>query len=673
MAVKFLSGIDLGKNELLNARVQNLATASQPASAVAGQLYFDTTTNKLNVYNGGSWEAVGSLATATTTVLGGVKIDDSTIGISSGVISVKDSGVTLAKLANMATASFIARDTAGAGVPEVLSASAARTVLNVADGATANAGTVTGVSASGTVGGITLASDGDSATPALTLSGTLAVGTSEIADGAVTLAKMANLAQSTFIGRITASTGAPEELTATNARSILNVADGATANTGTVTSVGATAAGGINISGSPITTSGSLTIGTTGNLQDLHGLGVVSGADKFIVSTGNGAFAYESGSTVRTSLGLGNAAVLSTAAIADGGTGLATADQIHTFVTGFGYSTLVLGSTSSTALAGNTDVQDVSKENLKTALASFNSTDTVNIGDSGDDTTVVIRGNLQVDGTTTTVNSTTLDIADNQITLNSDLATDTLPTENADIIVNRGSNTDVAIRWNETSDRWSFTNDGTNYNDIPTQDTNTQRSNEEIRDLVADVMVGNASHTHITATDDDSGNGVDLAVNVATSSALGVARVAAASGAMSVAVSSGVFTVDVATASASAEGVVELATSTETQTGTQTARAVTPDGLASRNVVATIDVSDTTFITNKRAAITHGLGTEDVIVQCFDASTKDNVFTDIARTNASGTASTSTVLISFASVPSNDIEVVITSAKGATSVTPAYD
>ena len=43
--------------------------------------------------------------------------------------------------------------------------------------------------------------------------------------------------------------------------------------------------------------------------------------------------------TARTNLGLGTGAVLSTAAIADSGTGLATADQIHTFVTGLVYIT----------------------------------------------------------------------------------------------------------------------------------------------------------------------------------------------------------------------------------------------------------------------------------------------------------------------------------------------
>ena len=80
--------------------------------------------------------------------------------------------------------------------------------------------------------------------------------------------------------------------------------------------------------------------------------------------------------------------------------------------------------------------------------------------------TVEILGNLQVGGTTTTVNSQDLLVADNQIVLNSNVTG--TPSLDAYVTVERGDDPNVSIKWNESTDKWELTNDGTNYGSIVT-------------------------------------------------------------------------------------------------------------------------------------------------------------------------------------------------------------
>ena len=91
--------------------------------------------------------------------------------------------------------------------------------------------------------------------------------------------------------------------------------------------------------------------------------------------------------------------------------------------------------------------------------------DTV-IGDASNAKNLRIWGNLIVEGTTTTVNSETVTIADNIILLNSDVTT--APSENAGIEIERGTSSNVQLRWNESTDKWQVTEDGSTYENIVT-------------------------------------------------------------------------------------------------------------------------------------------------------------------------------------------------------------
>jgi len=53
MAVKFLDNLDLNDNQLLNARLQNLA--SDPGTANAGDIIYNSTSNLFKYYNGSDW------------------------------------------------------------------------------------------------------------------------------------------------------------------------------------------------------------------------------------------------------------------------------------------------------------------------------------------------------------------------------------------------------------------------------------------------------------------------------------------------------------------------------------------------------------------------------------------------------------------------------------------
>ncbi|WLW37037.1 structural protein [Synechococcus phage S-MS29] len=117
-------------------------------------------------------------------------------------------------------------------------------------------------------------------------------------------------------------------------------------------------------------------------------------------------------------------------------------------------------SASNAAAAGVTTTGKILIEDLKVYdnyIASGNATINIDPGDSGDNTgTVRVWGDLQVDGTTTTVNSTTLQVDDPIITLGGDTA------PSADDNLDRG----VEFRYYDTQARLGFYGWDTNYTDL---------------------------------------------------------------------------------------------------------------------------------------------------------------------------------------------------------------
>jgi hypothetical protein len=112
MAKKFLTNLDLTKNQIVNVALHNLASA--PGSPVAGQVYFNTTDAKIYYWDGTAWIDIsgdirdvvgGNALTASTTngvVTLDVAVDNATIEISADALRVKDLGITTAKLADSA-------------------------------------------------------------------------------------------------------------------------------------------------------------------------------------------------------------------------------------------------------------------------------------------------------------------------------------------------------------------------------------------------------------------------------------------------------------------------------------------------------------------------------------------------------------------------------------------
>jgi hypothetical protein len=119
-------------------------------------------------------------------------------------------------------------------------------------------------------------------------------------------------------------------------------------------------------------------------------------------------------------------------------------------------------------------------------IRTINASDPI-VLDSGN---VIINGNLFARGTSTTISTTNTDIYDNIITLNKGVTG--APILNAGITVVRGTSSNVDLRWNEGTQNWQITNDGSIYYDIVATTTgNTRLVDDAQPQLGANLDVAN--------------------------------------------------------------------------------------------------------------------------------------------------------------------------------------
>ena len=355
MARLFVTNIDLNKNELLNARIQNISSA--PSNPVKGQIYYNTGDNILYFWNGTEWISTsGSLEVITDAI--GSYIDG---GVGLTKVFDDTTNVTTINLDNTAV-------TAGSY------------------GSTTKIPTFT-VDAQGR---LTAASEADVATN-LSVAGDTGPDTVNLLTDTLTIAG-----------------GEGIDVAVTNNTVTISGEDASTTNKG-VASFNASdftvTAGEVSLNKDPvITLSGDVTgTGTMTNLGDV---------------------------TITTTVAPNSVAL---------GTDT-TGDYVQN-------------------IQGTTNEVTVSPTSGEGSTVTIGLPDDVSITNN-----LTVGGNLNVAGTINSVNTTQVNIVDNKINLNTDFTG--APTADAGIRVERGTGADVEILWNETSDNFTLTNNGTNYHAI---------------------------------------------------------------------------------------------------------------------------------------------------------------------------------------------------------------
>jgi len=460
MAKKFLTAIDLGKCELLNASIHNLATA--PSAPGDGQVYFNTGDGQMYYYNGSSWQSMSGDITSVSvsaTAGKGISIVENTTSDGEYTATVELDKFGIEDLAD-----------AGPGADRILfwdeSATSAQW-LSLGTGI-AFSGTelqLTGIVNSSLVNDSVTVVAGDG----LTGGGEVELG------GSITI----DVATTTGID--------------TNGDAIR--LKGADALTDNFLPKWDNAAG--ELVDSIVYGDGTnIGINTTSPEADLHVVGKGNTVGTVLIETDSAGEAQEDFASLHFRVADNEGAWKKFAMIAEN-TGSAD---------GMGALHLALNSTE--GVGDSASIAD--------AKLTIMSDGSVGIGVVPADSTYLLRvagdtyvgGNLTVDGTVTYINSNTVEIGDNILLLNRDEAG--APSQNAGLEIERGTSDNVSFLWNESAGYWSTVDQAFHVGSIASESSMTGRNVLiEQAGVVKSISAGDLLGEGITLTE---GNGIDITV-----------------------------------------------------------------------------------------------------------------------------------------------------------------